>query len=147
MPMIQVSKFAISKKQFTVDPSTFCVSHFFPSVSEGDRSFVRVQVDAIWFARKDGVLAAFSGPLYASAYTKGAQSPWNSFEDLMNEQESYETELIAQFSWDGEYLWRAEKTPWDVEVKVPNKLAHTLDGSSAVPAGHVGWYQLGEVAG
>lgn len=37
--MIQVPKFAISKKQFAAHPSTFCVSHFLdrsPAVPAGD---------------------------------------------------------------------------------------------------------------
>jgi hypothetical protein len=132
---IPVSKFFISKKLFALNPTSF-VSTDHPNNHPNVR-FVN-RVEAVWFRRKDGVIAAHLGSF--SSFSKTVLS----FEEFKNTIGPMEARYgpTVKAKWDGQNLWGV--TDFVEQNRIVAYLDPILQNYPEVPKGLEGWVTLNE---
>jgi hypothetical protein len=139
--MQKLEKFQISKAPYAVQLASFSVDEQYSTYTNpdgssrrGDTPHYRIEIPAIWFRRKDGVLSAQIGTLWdylrerPADATSWLESAWDG---------RYGGNCSAR--WDGECLW-APDTTWERMVEDQAFLDAMLKGFPEAPAGYDGWW-------
>ena len=130
--MIRAHRLAVSRPMYAFDPTTWRAS--------GSHGF---EVDAVWFKRKNGILAATQGVYHPMVLRRDAQPADDTYATWIAaaDDNRYGGKWIAQ--WDGTGL-RVYATPVSPETAdgYIRFLSSVLEGHPAPPAGYDGWYEI-----
>lgn len=136
--MQRSDKMLISKQPYAVAPNTFEVNERYSTYDSGKRLSESpsywISVEAVWFKRKSGLLAAHFGNLWD--VKREAPADVTSWLEGMTDGR-YGGRCVAR--WNGNDLW-APEVEWDHQVELQKLLADMLAGYPAAPAGYEGWW-------
>lgn len=146
MPMIEVPKFAISKRLYAVKPDSFtATTGTGPPNHDPSSTLVRDQVSAIWFRRKNGALAIHYGTLWDYIIRPLEAANSETLDDFIHDYKGARYGGNTICTWNGTSFWGSDSS---ISRATEDGLIAMLDPMLSdfpnVPYGWLGWFQLTE---
>lgn len=133
--MIREDKFLISRRPYAVDLSSYALARH-DSDYPGARTTWHGTVNAVWFRRRSGVLAACVGRLWDIQ----TADPGDVHTFLARHEDGrYGGDCVSR--WDGASFWSASQDPETTAAHL-ELLRPMLENYPDIPAGYDGWYRF-----
>lgn len=127
----QRDKFSLSEYFYAINFDSF---RHTMRAGEGQSTLDQVLVDAIWFKKKDGVLAVCKGSLW------GMDRELNTPEDFITKFDG-RYGGSTHFKWNGTEMWSSDNHFLRM-VEAHRELDPILNDFPNIPAGYTGWYSI-----
>lgn len=131
--MIRAEKFLVSRPLYAVDLASLRLEGYEAAQAGQDRTIFRAELNAVWFRRRKGVLAACAGRLWD--YQRPAPADAAAFLAAHTDGR-YGAHCKAR--WDGTNLWSVLDEADRARYKA--LLVPMLAACPEIPAGYSGWW-------